>query len=359
MTHTLVRGRSLAAVLLAGIVLSVLPAQATVVRFDTSLGSIDVRLYDSATPLSVANFLSYLTAGYYTNSIIHRSVPGFVIQGGGYYSPPVVGGITSIPESAPIPNEPGISNLRGTLAYAKLGGDPNSATSEWFFNLEDNSENLDNQNGGFTVFGRVVGNGMNVVDAISDLGIVAMASPFDELPVLDYEAVVARGIVYVSDAVFVNSISVRSLPAGDYTGDGIVDASDHNVWKSTFGSTTDAEADGNGDGIVDAADYTVWRDSLAGTGGPPGDYDDNGLVNDADYAAWRAGFGMTVTAGTGADGNGDGVVDAADYTVWRDNVAAGSGAATVTAIVPEPAAAVLLLAGLAVLLLAGVRRRRA
>ena len=83
-------------------------------------------------------------------------------------------------------NEPFISNIRGTIAMAKLGGDPNSATSQWFINLADNSANLDTQNGGFTVFGHVTGNGMSVADAIAMLNRVNVGSPFDALPVRDY-----------------------------------------------------------------------------------------------------------------------------------------------------------------------------
>ena len=171
------------------------PAGATLVRFSTDYGNIDVRLYNTATPLSVANFVNYVNSGRFAESIIHRSVPGFIIQGGGFYYPTPSGNLAAIPTDPPVLNEFGISNLRGTLAYAKLGADPptqqsiNSATSGWFFNLANNASNLDNQNGGFTVFGRVVGTGMTVVDTIAGLSIVNAGSPFDNLPVVNLAAV--------------------------------------------------------------------------------------------------------------------------------------------------------------------------
>lgn len=139
----------------------------TVVRMATSLGNIDVQLFNDSTPLTTQNFMNYANGGDYTNTVIHRAPQNFVVQGGGFKlgtSPTALTGVTTDP---PVQNEPGISNLRGTIAMAKLGGDPNSATSQWFFNLADNSQNLDNQNGGFTVFGRVVGDGMETVDAIN------------------------------------------------------------------------------------------------------------------------------------------------------------------------------------------------
>ena len=139
----------------------------TVVRCDSNLGEFDLQLFDAEKPKTAANFLAYVKGGAFKNSIIHRSVPGFIVQGGGFF----LDGTSLNPVSVrpPVVNEPGISNLRGTVAMAKLGGDPNSATNQWFVNLADNSANLDAQNGGFTVFGEVLGNGMNVVDAIAGL----------------------------------------------------------------------------------------------------------------------------------------------------------------------------------------------
>jgi len=161
-----------------------LMVHATVVRIDTPLGSITVKLFDDTAPQTVANFLTYVNDGDYANSFIHRSVPGFIVQGGGFtFENDAVG---DVPKDASVVNEFNLSNIRGTIAMAKLGGDPDSATSEWFINLGDNSTNLDNQNGGFTVFGEVVGNGMEVVDAIAALDIVNAGGAFTDLPIIDH-----------------------------------------------------------------------------------------------------------------------------------------------------------------------------
>jgi cyclophilin family peptidyl-prolyl cis-trans isomerase len=242
-------------------------AQATIVRFSTVLGNVDVRLYDAETPLSVDNFLNYVTTQRFNDTIIHRSVPGFVIQGGGFRITSDIFHAVDLPADPPVLNEPGISNVRGTLAYAKLDGDPNSATREWFFNLADNSENLDSQNGGFTVFGRVLGSGMDVVDAIASLSRVNAGGAFSNLPVIDLTKVINQHNVFHEDAVNVTSVTILDLPAGDYDFNSRVDSADYNVWKTTFGLTTNAAADGNGDGIVNAADYTIWRDHIGATGG--------------------------------------------------------------------------------------------
>ncbi|MFM8379703.1 MAG: peptidylprolyl isomerase, partial [Planctomycetia bacterium] len=129
------------------------------------------------TPLTAANFLEYVNDASYANTIIHRSIPGFIVQGGGFKAPTAAFGQSggtpaTITAKSPVLNEPGNTNVRGTIAMAKLGGNPNSATNQWFFNLANNNDptdpqSLDNQNGGFTAFGRVLGNGMTAVDAMA------------------------------------------------------------------------------------------------------------------------------------------------------------------------------------------------
>lgn len=136
----------------------------TIVRFGTTFGDFSVELLDDTAPITVQNFLNYLGRGDYAGTLIHRAVPG-VVQGGGYHFVPYVG-MPAIETDPPIVNEFGASNTRGTIAMAKLGGKPDSATSQWFFNLSDNSAQLDVDNGGFTVFGQVLGDGLGVVEAI-------------------------------------------------------------------------------------------------------------------------------------------------------------------------------------------------
>src|SRR5210317_901248 len=116
-----------------------------IVRVDTDTGSFVLEMYSDIAPVTVANFLSYVNTGAYENTIIHRKVNNFVIQGGGFFYNPELGDISGINVGPAIVNEFNSSNTRGTIAMAKVGGDPNSATSQWFINLSDNSANLDSQ----------------------------------------------------------------------------------------------------------------------------------------------------------------------------------------------------------------------
>jgi uncharacterized protein (TIGR03437 family) len=191
-----------------------------VVRFRTSLGDIDVILLTNSAPRTVQNFLNYVNRGAYNNSFFHRSVPGFVIQGGGFRWQNATPNVVAIPEDPPIRNEFRVSNTRGTLAMAKLGSGPDTATNQWFFNLANNASNLDNQNGGFTVFGRVANSAsLTVMDRIAAVRTYNAGSPFDQLPLMNYTS----GNVQERNLVLVTSISLLDSPA--ITPGGIITAS--------------------------------------------------------------------------------------------------------------------------------------
>ncbi len=188
-------------------------AHATVVLVKTSLGNFEVNLFDQSTPATVTNFLSYVKAGSYNGTFIHRSEPGFVIQGGGFkYSGNNASPFTAVAQQAPVRNEPKWSNVRATIAMAKVAGDPHSATNQWFINLADNSggnPQLDLQNAGFTVFGQVTGSGMEIVDAIAGLPNKLHAS-FNGVPLRNYTSAdaTAQRAVTQDNLVLIESITV-------------------------------------------------------------------------------------------------------------------------------------------------------
>jgi peptidyl-prolyl cis-trans isomerase A (cyclophilin A) len=168
----------------------------TIVQFDVTgihgpngpTSSFQVELFDTQTPITVANFLSYVGNHAYDNSIIHRNIPSLFVQGGGLNltgtsseESPTASPIGPIATDPPIQNEPGISNLRGTLAMAR-NSSPNSATSQWFFNMSDNTYlDYPNDTIGWTVFGRVLGSGMSVLDEINNTATYNITPPYSAL----------------------------------------------------------------------------------------------------------------------------------------------------------------------------------
>ncbi len=158
-----------------------------VVCIQSSIGDYCIELYDDVAPITVSNFLDYVSSGAYNNSIIHRTVPGFIVQGGGFALDNDLS-LNAIATNTPIENEFQLSNTRGTIAMAKISGDPDSATNQWFINLADNSAILDSQNGGFTVFGRVIDNGMDVIDNIATLPTYNLGGVLVETPLQNYIA---------------------------------------------------------------------------------------------------------------------------------------------------------------------------
>jgi len=229
-----------------------LRAEAPGVILETNHGNIIIELFDDEAPVTVNNFLTYVRDGFYDGLIFHRVIPDFMIQAG--LTPELTdpNGIRD-----PIPNEFSLSNLRGTVAMAKLGGDPDSATSEFFINLGDNTF-LDAQNGGFTVFGQVSPEDMNeVVDVIAQVETGVEVSPqygeMNDVPVND---------------VIIYSASIFS----DFDGDSFVNFTDYSIlanqWLEDcdFTKIADPEpAAGNEFG------YSVSFGGQYGLAGSPGD----------------------------------------------------------------------------------------
>ena len=194
------------------VLLSIAPAlhANTVAQFRTYFGDMEVELYEQHKPITVGNFIRYVQSGLYQNGFIHRGVPNFVIQGGGFFVGP--SGIDAIPTFGPIRNEFGAgaiySNVYGTIAMAKQAGDTNSATSQWFINLTNNAFlDAPNNNNYFTVFGKVI-RGTNILNTfktfsysntrsniIRDYSLV-LGAPFGELPLLSANATYAD-LLYV------------------------------------------------------------------------------------------------------------------------------------------------------------------
>ena len=148
----------------------------------TTLGDIQLELYADKAPVTVENFVGYANGGFYDGTIFHRVISHFMIQGGGFTVD-----MEQKPTGAPIVNEAsnGLSNTRGTIAMARTS-DPDSATSQFFINVQDN-QNLDHTGGnssrgaGYAVFGKVTA-GMNVVDDIRFVETTTIP-PYADVPV--------------------------------------------------------------------------------------------------------------------------------------------------------------------------------
>ena len=153
------------------------------VIMNTSMGEIEIELYSDRAPVTVANFLKYVDNSFYDNTIFHRVIGNFMIQGGGF-----VHGMGQKRTLPPIKNEAdnGLSNSRGTIAMARTSA-VNSATAQFFINVKDNRfldfRSPDPRGYGYCVFGRVV-SGMDVVDRIRYVR-TGISGPFRDVPVED------------------------------------------------------------------------------------------------------------------------------------------------------------------------------
>jgi peptidyl-prolyl cis-trans isomerase A (cyclophilin A) len=155
-------------------------AMAQKVLLTTNQGDIVIELDAAKAPRSVENFLQYVKAGHYKGTVFHRVIPTFMIQGGGFTAD-----MSQKPTRAPIPLESrnGLNNDRGTVAMARTS-DPNSATAQFFINVQDNAflNAANSRDGnGYAVFGKVVA-GMEVVDKIRTLP-TTTKGPHQNVPV--------------------------------------------------------------------------------------------------------------------------------------------------------------------------------
>jgi len=176
------------------------------VELHTNQGIITFELEAKKAPQTVDNFLNYARTGFYNNTIIHRVIKDYMIQGGGFSAD-----LVKKNPGSPINNEAnnGFKNLKGTLVMARRGN-PHSATSQFFINLKDNAildhKNKTRRGGGYAVFGRII-SGMDVLNKIANTA-VAVQDKFKFLPL---EPVIIEKIVITND--FKHSISTVHKPA--------------------------------------------------------------------------------------------------------------------------------------------------
>jgi peptidyl-prolyl cis-trans isomerase A (cyclophilin A) len=294
---TAVQPRSIALAAVAISALLTASAHAgTLVNFNfTNFGSVQIDLFDDLVPTTVNNFVqNYVAAGSYNNSMVHRSIPGHVIQGGGFQA-----NTAPIAAQAAIPLQYARANTRGTIAMARTSDDgtiagTTTATSQWFINTADNTTALGPapaigdtpQSFGYAVFGWVVGPGMNAVDAIAALNEFDFFpndpnSTFKNVPVQNYTQADYNNFVSPSSHfVILNSATVvKTHPsyqnpflATDVNNSGTLSAADaltvindllvhgNHTLTAPFAGTN--YLDVNGSGTVSATDALVVINAL-------------------------------------------------------------------------------------------------
>ena len=282
-----------------------------VVTVHTNFGNFQIELYPAAAPQTVANFLTYVNDGAYTDTIFHRSVPGFVEQTGGFLSPSntfsgSTSQFTAIPANAPIASQYGIPDVLGTVAMA-LDSSTNEATDQWFVNMGDNSQSLGkSNNGGYTVFGQIV-SGMSVLYDIQSLPVKNVDNAtFSQLPVST-----------TNQLAVISSITVDSIDGNVFTdlnGNGQFSSSD----PTLAGRTVFINRDGTG--APDANNPSTVTDSSGNytfTGLPAGTYSISEVLP-ANASLTTPSQTVTVAAGETASGVDFGDRPSITGTVYQD-----------------------------------------
>ena len=317
--------------LLAGVGSLCLAAQNPHVVLETNtLGDITIELYPDDAPITVDNFLSYANSGFYNYRLFHRVLPGFMIQGGGFYYNPPDNKFYKPPTSDPIINESynGRKNLRGTIAMARTS-EPDSATSEFFINHVDNPF-LDRENAadeyGYCVFGAVA-EGIDIVDTIAQTPTVSYHQPD---PNFYFEAMPQPLVGVISAYVLPCDVSYcGNLAAGSGIG-----FEDFAMFASHWLDSDCGSANGFCDGAdltysggVDIADLILFLEHWTRTAGYEPTFSDlviNNTINTDDLAAlmdhWLdTGCDETNQYCGGADIDHSGSVDFIDYSLLSNN----------------------------------------
>ncbi len=184
------------------------PIDQPTVRLETSLGNMIIELNPSAAPKTVKNFLSYVNEGFYSGTIFHRVIKGFMIQGGGFTE-----NMQQKPAKASVINEAdnGLKNLKGTIAMARTNA-PHSASSQFFINTVDNGfldfKSKTSRGWGYCVFGKVV-EGMDIVDAIEQKP-TAVKNGFRDVPV---KPIIIKKAVLINDTKTADAPEVKKAEA--------------------------------------------------------------------------------------------------------------------------------------------------
>lgn len=240
-------------------VMSVVPDNHTIIKMNTTYGEVFFELFDDAAPITVANFLSYVSHarldGTFFHRMVHKADQGIdILQGGGYT---LQSQITTDP--AIVLEHTGKSNLKGTLAMARTS-ELNSATSQFFINVTDNTT-LDTAGGGYAVFGQII-KGQDVVDQIFTLP-TANISPFPNIPVTPAYHGGSPGtqdLVFLNTATVVDRASFRAVAGSQIAG--AVNSSD-SLFITSLGLDGRAEVF-----TPDATDQWLYKNLRAATGSP-------------------------------------------------------------------------------------------
>ncbi len=276
------------------------PDVSSAARLVTDLGNLDFAFYPESAPKTVANFLGYATRGDFNNTIFHRSISSFIVQGGAFRADATASAVIT---QAAVINEPEITNARGTVAMAKISGYPDSATNQFFINLADNGTNLNNQNEGFTVFARVAGNGMAVADAMAALPTgtyPTINSALTNTPVRVSPAPTIYDpakLVRIASATPINPLAYTATSAAPTIASCVVNGSDLNLTAVAPGETHISITTTDLDGLTVTSDMPVT------------------VLDTYDSWAARQGFAAPADAAATADPDHDGLTNSEEFAL--------------------------------------------